>query len=96
MLRSLQFYWLQLVDWPMRLQFFISVWLLCCPQSGSLITQWFWAGLDVAYAILGFIQHIQFIHGAHSSRGSSIGVFSWTPPPVDLASCSGVPHVSLN
>ena len=27
---------------------FISVWLLCCPQSGGLITQWLWAGLDVA------------------------------------------------
>jgi len=35
-------------DWPMRLQFFISVWQLCCPQSGDLITQWLWAGLDVA------------------------------------------------
>ena len=27
---------------------FISIWVLCCPQSGDLITPRLWAGLDVA------------------------------------------------
>ena len=42
---------------------FISVWLLCCPQSGGLITQWLWAGLDAAQAFLRFVQQFNVFVG---------------------------------
>ena len=63
----------------MRLVFSISAWLAFCPPSGVMSTQWYLVGFVVALVIASASLRSPAVHS-----WCSIGIFSRTPPPMDL------------